>query len=94
MTDTQATLVRMIREVIGEDWEFDQPIVAGTSFNSDLEMESIEFVALAEKLKAHYGDRVDFVGWFSRKELDEIIELKVGEVVDYIDGCIASEKAG
>ena len=36
----------------------------------------------------------DFVGWFSRKELDEIVELKVGEVVDYIDGCIASEKAG
>ena len=94
MNDIHETLVRMIREIIGEDWELDHRIGAATSFNTDLEMESIEFVALAEKLKSHYGEQVDFVGWFSRKELDEIIELRVGDVAGYIEGCISAEKAG
>jgi acyl carrier protein len=57
-----------------------------TSFGSDLELESIEFVALAEKLQARY-EKVDFVRWLSEKELEEIIELKVGDVVTYIDTC-------
>jgi acyl carrier protein len=81
----------MIREVIGEDWELDQPITRETSFAEDLELESIEFVALAEKLQEEYGGRVDFVPWLSNKELDEIINLKVGNVVDYIEGCLSSE---
>ena len=64
----------------------DRPITMDTSFGSDLELESIEFVALAEKLQARY-EKVDFVRWLSEKELEEIIELKVGDVVTYIDTC-------
>lgn len=82
------TVARLIREVIGEDWDLDQPITAQTSFAEDLELESIEFVALAEKLQGEYGGRVDFVPWLSNKELDEIIQLKVGDVVTYIEGCL------
>jgi hypothetical protein len=43
-------------------------------------------VALAEKLQARY-EKVDFVRWLSEKELEEIVELKVGDVVTYIDTC-------
>ena len=88
---TVATLARMIEEVIGEDWDPDIEIRAETSFSEDLELESIEFVALAEKLQAHYGDRLDFVGWLSEKELDEIIQLRVGDVAEFIDSCLRSE---
>ena len=88
---TLDTVIGMLREVIGEDWNFDDPVTAETSFSDDLELESIEFVALAEKLQAKYGSRVDFVKWLSGKELDEIIKLKIGDVVGYIDQCLESK---
>ncbi|MEO8839941.1 MAG: acyl carrier protein [Kofleriaceae bacterium] len=64
------------------------PVTMTTSFNGDLELESIEFVALAEKLQHEFGERVDFVGWISGKELDQIIQLTVGELVEFIRSCL------
>ncbi|HIF40558.1 MAG TPA: acyl carrier protein [Planctomycetes bacterium] len=90
MSDTLQTVGRMIQEVIGDDWDLDQAITTETSFGDDLELESIEFVSLAEALKEEYGAEVDFVGWLSTKELDEIIKLKVGDVVEFIDLCRSS----
>ena len=88
MSEIEETVVQLIREVIGEDWELDAPITRETSFSEDLELESIEFVALAEKLQERYGSDVDFVDWLSGKELDEIIGLRVGAVVEYIETCL------
>jgi acyl carrier protein len=82
-----ATVARLIAEVVGEEWMEDQAITLETSFEKDLELESIEFVALAEKLQERYGKGVDFVGWLSGKELDEIIGLTVGELVEFIVRC-------
>ena len=82
-----AQLATILREVIGEEWATDVEIGRATSFNRDLELESIEFVALAEKLQLHYGTAVDFVGWISKKELDQIIALTVGELVEFIASC-------
>lgn len=78
------TVARLVREVIGDDGGLGPPITPDTSFNEDLELESIEFVALAEKLQQHYGKRVDFAGWLSRMELSEILALRVGQLVDHI----------
>lgn len=89
--NTLDSVARMIREVIGEDWDPDQRITAETSFADDLELESIEFVALAEKLHETYGADVDFVTWLSGRELEEIIRLKVGDVVEFIDRCLSSK---
>ena len=84
--DILDTLAGFIREVISEAWADEMDIRMQPSFSDDLELESIEFVVLAEKLQAHYGD-VRFVDWLSTKELDEIIGLKVGEVVEFIAQC-------
>lgn len=78
------TVGRLIAEVVGDEWTGDKAITLDTSFSRDLELESIEFVALAEKLQERYGESLDFVGWLSGKELDEIIELRVGQLVDLI----------
>jgi len=82
-----ATVEKLIVEVAGDELMLTGPITMTTSFNGDLELESIEFVALAEKLQQHYGSSVDFVGWISRKELDQIIALTVGELVEFIASC-------
>ena len=84
---TLTPIAGLIHEVIGEDWDLDEEITLETTFSDDLELESIEFVALAEKMQTTFGDDVNFVAWLSEKELDEVIDLKVGDVVEFIDAC-------
>lgn len=88
MTSPEPTLdvvAHLIQEVIGADWNEEQEISMETSFSEDLELESIEFVVLAEKLQERYGEKVSFVGWLSEMELDQIIALRVGDLVRFID---------
>jgi acyl carrier protein len=81
------TVEKLVVEVAGDEILIAGPLTMETTFNADLELESIEFVALAEKLQNHYGADVDFVGWISKKELDQIIALTVGELVELIASC-------
>ena len=85
--DILRTVERLVLEIAGDEILLAGPITMQTSFNADLELESIEFVALAEKLQQHYGASVDFVGWISKKELDQIIALTVGDLVEFIASC-------
>ncbi len=78
----------LLVEIIGEDFLLDMEIGPDTSFNNDLELESIEFVALSEKLGDRFDHRVDFVQWIGGMELEEIIALSVGELVDYVVSCL------
>jgi acyl carrier protein len=78
----------LIGEIIGQDVDnHDQPIGLETSFSRDLEMESIEFVVLSEKLQTTFGQSLDLPSWLAGKELNEIINLKVGDIVGYIEQC-------
>jgi acyl carrier protein len=88
-----AAVTRMISDVVGEDYLLDIEVTMETSFTDDLEIESIEFVALAERLTEAYGQQVDFAGWLADMELDEIITISVGELVDYICDCLDSTSA-
>jgi acyl carrier protein len=83
-----ATVSELIEEVLGDELILDE-ITMETSFSDDLELESIEFVALSERLQEHYGDRVDFVAWLSDMELPQIIGLTVGELVEHIAACLS-----
>jgi acyl carrier protein len=80
-------VARAIREVIGEEWADDVAIGMTTSFSQDLELESIEFVALAERLRGLYGPGVDFAGWLATMELKDILALDVGQLVEFIARC-------
>ncbi|MEM0962569.1 MAG: acyl carrier protein [Bacteroidota bacterium] len=88
--DILATVDRMIREVMGEDYVYEDEITMATTFNADLELESIEMVQLAEKLQAHYGEGINFAAWMGQMELDEIINLTVGDLVEYVESCRTS----
>jgi acyl carrier protein len=81
----------MIREVVGEDYELDVDITADSSFSEDIEIESIEFVALGDLVQTRYGERIDLVGWFGELDLDEIIDLTVGELAEFIAACLGAE---
>jgi acyl carrier protein len=79
----------MLTEIIGAEYALGLDIGMDTSFDADLELESIEFVKLSAMLTERYGDRVDFVAFLAAKELDEIIDMTVGEVVTYIANRLA-----
>jgi acyl carrier protein len=82
-------VARMIREVIAEEWAESVTIGMDTSFSKDLELESIEFVALAELLGGKYGKKINLAGWLATMELDEILALRVGQLVEFIVQCIS-----
>ena len=88
-----AQLEEMLVEVIGDDLLLDGPLTMETSFDQDLQLESIEFVALSEKLLETYGEQVDFVSWLAEMELDDIIALTVGQLVEFV-AANASTQAG
>jgi acyl carrier protein len=86
-SEVLAKVDTIVRELMGDELPADVPIAADTSFQNDLELESIEFVALAEKLREAYGPEIDFAGWLSGMDLKEILGLRVGDLVDFIVRC-------
>lgn len=79
----------MVTEIIGAEYALSLDIGMDTSFDADLELESIEFVRLATMLKERYGDQIDFVAFLATKEIDEIIGMTTGELVTYIANRLA-----
>lgn len=81
-------LSAMLQEVLGEyELGEDVEITADTTFFGDLELESIDLVVLAGHLEARYGSRVNIAEFVAALELDEIIGLTFGQLVDYVIDC-------
>ena len=87
-----AQIKRFIAEIIGEDVVEEIEIERESVFTRDLEMDSIELVALAEKVNKKYGDKADFVAWFSGMELADLVKISLGEIVDFIADAYAEDK--
>ena len=77
-------VIDIIRKAVNEDWIQEYEIDADTSFNDDLELESIEFVGIAEKLQEFYGKHISFIDWLSTMKLDQIIALTVGDLANFV----------
>jgi len=84
-----AVVTDKIRSTVNEDWIQDFDIGPETRFNDDLELESIEFVKIADAIQAHFGTRLDIVGWLSGKSIQELIGLSVGDLTGFIAGAVA-----
>jgi acyl carrier protein len=87
-------VVEMLVEVVGEDFLLDLEISRDTTFSDDLALESIEFVALAEKLQERYHGRVDFAAFVADMDITEIMTMKVGTLVAYIEERTATAPSG
>jgi acyl carrier protein len=79
-----AQLSGMLRELLEEYGLDDAEITMDTTFHDDLELESVDLVALSGQLREHYGERVNFATFIAERDLEEIIALTVGELVRYI----------
>jgi acyl carrier protein len=81
LTDITGMLARLLEDEYGLD---DVQIGMQTTFNRDLELESIDLVTLAGLLEERYGRQVNFAEFLAGMEFDEIIELTVGRLVEYV----------
>ncbi|MFE4261845.1 acyl carrier protein [Streptomyces sp. NPDC056883] len=82
--DILAEITGMLVEIVGDEHLLADEVTMKTTFNEDLALESIEFVALAELLHHRYGSGVDLMGFLSEKDMDGILAMSVGELVTHI----------
>lgn len=80
----QRTVEQAIIDVVGEEFYEECEVGLDSTFAEDIELESIEVMEIAEKLIETYEGKVDFVAWFADMELEDLIEITVGSVVDFI----------
>jgi acyl carrier protein len=79
-----AELTTELVAVMGDDVLLAVDITLETRFDDDLAMESLEFVALGERLRERYGDRVDFPAFIAGLDVDEIMGLTVGDLLAFV----------
>ncbi|WP_422769506.1 acyl carrier protein [Plantactinospora sp. WMMC1484] len=77
-----AEVADMLRAVLGDAAEDD--ITMETTFRYDLEMESIDIVALAGRLQARYGNAVNLAQFVAALDIESVRDLRVGQLVDVI----------
>jgi acyl carrier protein len=81
--DVFPQLKEILTELLGADVAEIVGIREDSAFVSDLEMDSIQIVAFAERVNAMYGN-INFVGWLSKMPIFKMARLTVGAVADYI----------
>jgi acyl carrier protein len=80
----RVSVEQAIIDVVGEEFYEECEVGLDSTFAEDIELESIEVMEIAEKLIETYGEKVDFVAWFADMELEDLVEITVGSVVDFI----------
>jgi acyl carrier protein len=84
----------MLRTILDEYGLDDAEIGMDTRFHDDLELESIDLITLAGKLEARYGSRVNFAEFIADLDIEEIIALTVGRLVQYVATALNSGNEG
>lgn len=78
-------MIRTLLEHYGLD---DLAIGRWCRFHDDLDLESIDLVKLAAALRERYGPAVNLAEFLAGLDLDAMIELTVGHLVDYLVGAL------
>jgi len=90
MTEAGVTpddLTEALAAATGDESLLSAGITAATRLEGDLRLDSLDLAALGALLRDRYGRAVDLVGYVAGLDIDEIIELTVGDVTDYLNRC-------
>jgi len=93
-TTVLAEIAELLRGILDEYGIDDAEIGMDTRFHDDLELESIDLVTLAGRLAERYGSRVNFAEFVADLDLEEIITLTVGRLVDYVVAALPGTEEG
>jgi acyl carrier protein len=87
-----AELETIIRASAGE-FGAGMTVTPQSTFN-DLGMESLDIVALAGRIQAHYGWAVNFAEFLGASDVTTILDTHIQDLVDYIDDSLAPAGEG
>ena len=82
--DVLGTVTELLAPLVGDLDVLGIQITRDTAFHEDLELESIDLVTFAGILAEHYGPDVDLADFLSQMDLDEVIELRIGDITDFV----------
>jgi acyl carrier protein len=82
--EVHQTVIRIIIDVVGEEFYEEFEIGLDCSFAEDIELESTEVLQIGEQLIETYGEKVDFVQWLADMQVTELISLTLRDVVNFI----------
>ncbi len=80
---------KFLSEVIGEEFYSEYNVSNESTLTGDLEMESMEIVELAEKIKVYYKNTVDMSEWMAQLSLEKLVQLSVGDIVEFIENAVS-----
>ena len=77
-------VAELLAPLIGDLDLLDIRITPDSTFHEDLQLESIDLVTFSGILAEHFGPAVNLADFLTHKDLDEVIELRVGAIADYV----------
>jgi acyl carrier protein len=78
-------IARALAAAIGDESLLSAGLSAATRLEGDLCLDSLDLTAVGALLRERYGTAVDLTGYVAGLDIDEIIELTVGEVAAYVN---------
>jgi acyl carrier protein len=84
---TAGEVAAAIAAATGDESLLAGPISAASRLEGDLYLDSLDLTALGALLRDRYGTAVDLAGYVAGLDIDQLIELSVGEVTDYVNRC-------
>jgi acyl carrier protein len=89
---TAGDVAAALAAATGDESLLSAGVTAATRLERDLRLDSLDLVALGALLRDRYGTAVDLVGYVAALDIDEIIELTVGDVSGYVNRCRAGRR--
>lgn len=83
----------MISSTLGLDNQITLNVTEGTALVEDLGMASIDIVDLGARLASRYGPVANFAAFFAELDIDSVVTLRVGDMVEYIVAVTRQEGA-
>jgi acyl carrier protein len=83
------TVADLLAPLVGDLALLGLRITPDSTFHEDLALESIDLVTFSGILAEHFGPDVNLADFLTQKDLAEVIELRVGEIADYVDDRLA-----
>jgi acyl carrier protein len=86
-------LEKIFKDTMG-DWEYSGEIRADTRLFADLGLESIDMVALGAAIEEHYRRTFPFAQWLSELRDQQVDDIRVDEVVQFLHDNLNGSLAG
>jgi acyl carrier protein len=80
LDEIRTILITVLGDYVLDDVE----ITAEMSLTEDLGLESIDLVTIGAMLTERYGSQVNLAAFLAEMDIDDVIALKVGTLVEFI----------